>query len=120
MYRLIGCVYGWRKGGLPELIAAERRGTSGLGMILIEITGVEDARNDNDVNVTFYRSIDQFVLDGSGQPLPFSSYNVDMDGDKPRYGDSLKGAIRNGVLTTKRGDVSLPFYGNYTLHAPGD
>jgi len=118
MYRLIGCVYGWRKGGLPELIAHERRGTSGLGMILIEVTGVEDARNDDNITVTFYRSIDQFALDGSGRPLPFSSYNIDMDGDGARYGDSLKGAIRNGVLTTVRGDVSLPFYGNYNFMHP--
>ena len=118
MYRLIGCVYGWRKGGLPELNAHEGRGTSGLGMTLIEITGVEDGRNDDDVTVTFYRSVDQFALDGSGRPLPFSSYNIDMDGDTPRYGDSLKGSIKNGVLTTERGDVSLPFYGNYNFMHP--
>lgn len=118
MYRLVGCVLGWRKGGLTELIANENRGTSGLGMILIEVTGVEDALEDEDITVTFYRSIDQFVLDGNGRPLPFSSYNIDMDGDKPRYGGSLKGTIRNGILTTERGDVSLPFYGNRTFMHP--
>jgi hypothetical protein len=118
MYRLVGCVYGWRKGGLPELNAHEGRGTSGLGMVLIEITGVDDVRNDDDVTVTFYRSVDQFALDGSGRPLPFSSYNVDMDGATPRYGDSLKGTISDGVITTSRGDVSLPFYGNYNFLNP--
>ncbi|MFL2769477.1 MAG: hypothetical protein ACJZ9F_00560 [Rhodospirillaceae bacterium] len=118
MYRLIGCIYGWRRGGLPELNAHEGRGTSGLGMILIEITNVDDVRNDDDVKVSFYRSIDQFALDGSGRPLPFSSYNIDMDGDEPRYGDSLRGTIVDGVLTTERGDVSLPFYGNYNFMHP--
>ena len=118
MYRLVGCVPGWRKGGLTEMIANERRAQNGLGMILIEITGVEDARNDDDVTVAFYRSVDPFAMAGDGQPLPFSSYTIDMAGAKPRYGDSLKGQITNGVLTTDRGDVSLPFYANYTFMHP--
>jgi hypothetical protein len=118
MYRLIGCVYGFRKGGLPELNAHEGRGTSGLGMTLIEITGVTDPRNSENVTVTFYRSVNQFALDGTGKPLPYSSYNIDMEGGRPRYADSLKGSIRNGVLTTQRGDVRLPFYGNYNFMHP--
>ncbi|MEE8307917.1 MAG: hypothetical protein V3R81_11675, partial [Gammaproteobacteria bacterium] len=84
----------------------------------IEVTGVTDPRNSDDVTVTFYRSVDQFALDGSGRPVPFSSYNIDMDGVAPRYGDSLKGAIKDGVLTTQRGDVRLPFYGNYNFMRP--
>ncbi len=118
MYRLIGCVYGWRRGGLPELNAHEGRGTSGLGMILIEVTRVTDPRNSPDVTVTFYRSVDQFALDGAGRPLPFSSYNIDTANGKQRYGDSLKGSIKDGVLTTARGDVRLPFYGNYNFLHP--
>jgi hypothetical protein len=119
MYRLIGCVYGWRRGGLPELNAHEGRRTSGLGMTLIEISGVTDPRNSENVTVTFYRSVDQFALDGAGKPLPFSSYNIDIAEDgKPRYGDRLKGSIKNGVLTTNRGDVHLPFYGNYNFMHP--
>jgi hypothetical protein len=118
MYRLLGCIYGWRRGGLPEANAHEGRGTSGLGMILIEVTGVTDPRNSDDVTVTFYRSIDQFAFDGNGKPLPFSSYNIEMLNGKPRYSDSLKGSIKDGVLTTVRGDVRLPFYGNYNFMHP--
>jgi hypothetical protein len=118
MYRLVGCIYGWRKGGLPEMNAHEGRGTSGLGMILIEITGVTDPRNSEHVTITFYRSIDQFALDGAGKPLPFSSYNIDTEKGKVRYGDSVKGAIKDGVLTTERGDVRMPFYGNYGFMHP--
>jgi hypothetical protein len=119
MYRLLGCIYGWRRGGLPEANAHEGRGTSGLGMILIEVSGVTDPRNSDDVTVTFYRSIDQFALAGDGRPLPYSSYNIEMKDGKPRYSDSLKGSIKDGVLTTERGDVRLPFYGNYNfMHPP--
>ena len=119
LYRLVGCTYGWRKGGLIELNANEMRGTSGLGMTLVEITGVKDPRNSDNVTVTFYRSVDQFALDGAGQPLPFTSYRVDTDDNgKPTYGDKLKGSIKDGVLTTERGDVRLPFYGNYNFMHP--
>lgn len=117
MYRLLGCIYGWRTNGIFEVNADEMRGTSGLGMILIDISDVDDTRNDNDVTVTFYRSIDQFVQDSTGDPLPFSSYRIDTNPDgTPRYGDSLKGSIKDGVLTTESGDVRLPFYGNYTFN----
>lgn len=118
MYRLLGCIYGWRKGGLPESNAHEARGTSGLGMILIEITDVDDTQNDDDITVFFHRSIDQFAFDGAGKPLPFSSYNIDVSAGAPRYGDLLKGRIQNDVITTVRGDVKLPFYGNYMFLQP--
>ncbi len=118
MYRLVGCVYGWRRGGLPELNAHEGRRTSGLGMTLIEISGVTDPRNSDNVTISFHRSIDQFALDGSGKPLPFSSYKIDTADGKNRYGDSIKGKIKDGVLTTDRGDVRLPFYGNYGFMHP--
>ena len=120
MYRLLGCTYGWRSDGIVDLNANEMRGTSGLGMILIEVTGVNerDPRNSDDVTVTFYRSIDQFTLDSTGRPLPFSTYRIETVNGKPRYADALKGSIKDGVLTTGRGDVRLPFYGNYNFMHP--
>ncbi len=118
LYRLVGCTYGWRKQGIIDLNANEMRGTSGLGMILIEITGVKDPRNSDNVTVTFYRSIDQFELDSKGVPLPFTTYRIDMADGKPRYSDSIKGAIKNGVLETERGEVRLPYYGNYGFMHP--
>jgi hypothetical protein len=118
LYRLIGCTYGYRENGQIDINANEMRKTSGLGMILIEVTGVDDARNDDDVTVTFYRSIDQFMMDSSGKALPFSSYRVDYTDDGPRYGDSLKGSLINGVLQTESGDVRLPYFGNYNYIHP--
>ena len=115
MYRLLGCTYGWRNYGNIEMNANGQRKTNGLGMILIEVTGVDDPRNDNDVRVTFYRSIDQFVLDSAANALPFNTYRIDVVNGVPRYGSVVKGKTANGVLTTEAADVRLPFYGNYTL-----
>jgi hypothetical protein len=122
MYRLLGCIYGFRPtpNNIFETNADEMRGTSGLAMILIELSDVEDARNDDDVTVTFYRSIDQYAFGPDGKPLPFQTYRIDpsrVDG-KLRYGDSIKGRIENGVVKTGSGDVRLPWYGNYNFMHP--
>jgi hypothetical protein len=114
MYRLLGCIYGFRSYGQFEVNANENRKSNGNGMTLIEVTGVDDPRNDPDVTVAIYRSIDQYTLDGSGNFLPFASYRIDAPGGVPRYGSTLKGKIENGVLTTEPGDAHVPFYGNYT------
>ncbi|MSO73149.1 MAG: hypothetical protein EXQ84_06010 [Rhodospirillaceae bacterium] len=113
LYRLLGCVYGWRSIGHVETAANGHRRTNGLGMILLEVTDVDDPRNDDDVKVTFYRSVDQFTFDKNDNPLPYSTYRIDYNNGTPRYGATLPGKIVNGNLTTESGDVSLPFYANY-------
>ena len=114
MYRLLGCVYGFRSFGQYEANENENRKSNGKGMTLIEITGVDNARNDPDVTVTYYRAIDQYTLDGGGKFTPFASYRIDAANGKPRYGSSIKGKIVDGVVLTDAGDANLPFYGNYT------
>jgi hypothetical protein len=114
LYRLLGCVYGFRSYGQFEANENENRKSNGKGMTLIEISDVDDVRNDPDVRVTIYRAVDQYTLDGSGRFLPFGSYRIDVANGKPRYSSTLRGKIVDGVLTTETGDVNLPFYGNYT------
>jgi len=119
MYRLLGCIYGFRADGIFEINANEMRGTSGLGITLIEVTDVDDARNDDDVTLTIYRSVDQFALDPTGQPLPFTTYRIDVSPDGlQRYGHKLKGRIKDGRITSDQGDARFPFYGNYNFMHP--
>jgi len=114
LYRLLGCVYGFRSYGQVEANENENRKSNGKGMTLVEVTGVDDTRNDPEVTVNFYRAIDLYTLDGSGRFLPHGSYRIDTHDGKPRYASSVRGKISNGVLITEPGDVNLPFYGNYT------
>lgn len=113
MYRLFGCVQAWRSDGHIENNANAHRRTSGLGMILMNVTGVDDLQNDEDVTITFYRGVGAFSLDSANEVLPFATYDVDMENGEPRYGDSVKGYIENGVLKSSPADVHLPHYGNY-------
>ncbi len=112
VYRLLGCLYGWRRNGVMDAYDDEERRNSGRGVILMEITNVDDARNDDAVDITFYRAIDPFSLDATGKILPYGSYRIDMANGKPRYGATAKGKIVNGVLTTTPIDLSLPYYAN--------
>lgn len=113
MYRLFGCVNAWRPKGHIENNANAHRLSSGLGMILMEVTDIDDMKNDDDVKVSFYRGIDPFTLDSTGKALPFSSYDIDTENGRARYGQTVKGKIKDGVLTTETADVDLPFFGNY-------
>jgi len=113
MYRLLGCVEAWRSDGHIENNANAHRLSSGLGMILIEITGVDDTNNDDAVSVSFYRGVGSFRLDSNGDVLPYSSYEIDHRSGVPRYGDTVSGKIVDGILKTDATDVHLPHYGNY-------
>lgn len=113
MYRLFGCVEAWRSYGHIENNANAHRLSSGLGMILMEITDIDDTRNDDTVAVSFYRGIGSFHLDSNGDVLPYASYEIDHKSGVPRYGDVVSGKIVDGVLQTAAADVHLPHYGNY-------
>jgi hypothetical protein len=115
LYRLLGCHYGWRRNGVLDTFGNEERRNSGRGVVLIEITNVDDPQNSDNVDVAFYRAVDPFPIDSSGRILPYASYRVDTQVDgKPRYGTVAKGKIVNGVLKTTPTDISLPFYANAT------
>jgi predicted lipoprotein with Yx(FWY)xxD motif len=109
MWRLVGCIHGWRANGYIENTADTERRNSSQGVILIRIAGVQTLEHSPAVTVTFYRAADVMPKDSAGNILPFASYRIDGN---PRYGATAKGRIRDGVLTTEPLDVQLPYFGN--------
>jgi hypothetical protein len=108
VYRLLGCTFGWRSSGYMENNASTERRDSSHGILLIEVTNVDDAMNDDDVTVGYYRNLDALPKDSKGQILPNGSYRADSSG---RYSATTKGRIVNGVLTADPVDAHLPFLG---------
>lgn len=108
LYRLMGCVYGYRSEGYLEHHANRERQDESKGTILVDIANVDDPQNDESVEVSFYLSATPLHFDTSGRIVPYGSYHV----VKGRYGDTVSGSISDGVLTTEPNDVVLPFYGN--------
>lgn len=103
MWRAMGCTKGLRRNGdalayAPSLI---RQGGSN---VLIEITGIDDERNDPEIVVGIYRGGDPVALDAAGEVLPGGSLHVHED---TRYHSLLKGRIQDGVVTTEPGEVTL-------------
>lgn len=113
-YRVVGCIHAYRSVGYFFANPNESRKLQSLAIILMEVEGVDDPRNDDSVTVTFYRSVDGYALDSTSQFVPYGSYRIDMFEGKPRYGDKVQGQIVDGVLTTESADVMLPYFGNYT------
>ena len=114
MYRLLGCTYGWHFYGQYQDNANVNRKTTGFGINIIEVTGVDDPRNDPDVTVNWYHAVDQYALNAQGDFTPFASYRIETREGKSPYGAPAKGKIVDGVLETQAADMTLPFYGNYT------
>jgi len=108
LYRLMGCVYGYRDKGYLEHHANRERQDESQGIILIDVEGVDDPRNDDSVEVSFYLSATTLHFDTLGRIVPFSSYQI-VPG---RYGDKVPGKIVDGVIETSAGGVTLPLYGN--------
>lgn len=109
MYRILGCIYGWRKGNYMEGHPNRERRDSSQGIILVHVTDVDDAQNDPDVTVTYESTTDLLRKDASGGILPWASYRVS---ETPHYGAKAKGKIVAGRLITEPVDARLPLFGN--------
>lgn len=103
--RIFACLNGVReKGTLIPYFTTAMRG--GMWSMLIDISGVQDARNDPSVTVDIYAGAENMALDASGKPLANASLSPITD---PKFHRQFKGHISNGVLETETiGDLVVP------------
>jgi hypothetical protein len=109
-YRMTGCSSNYR--GFPgEAGYLESLRNSGIKdggtTILVEIKGVDDERNDDEVEVGVYNGTDPMVVDPTGTVmLPYASLSVT---DNPKYRSVGKGHIKDGVLLTDPMEVHIRY-----------
>lgn len=102
VYRAVGCIIGFRGPDGVEVIFQDKAITDRrYNRMMIELTGVDDLVNDDDVTVSLYRGRDVLLTDATGlKAMPGGSQRIDM-----RWGESLirhtTGTIVDGVLTTE-------------------
>jgi hypothetical protein len=101
-YRVVGCIPGFQSTGQANGWKIEMY--TGAWGILITLKGVDDPRNDPDVQVGIYANADPIQLSAAREALPFATYAVDQD---PRYRATTRGRIVNGVLTIDPVDVRV-------------
>lgn len=101
LFSVLGCVAGWRKDGFLPMIGNELRRAGGLS-ILVEISGIDDERNDNDVAVTILYSADPIRRDGTSKiVLPDFTYRVNGSPEFSQDFARFRGKIVNGVIVTE-------------------
>jgi hypothetical protein len=99
LFTVEGCVEGFRRKGFLPMIFNEGR-AAGRPTALVEISGVDDARNDPDVVVTVFYSGDDLRRSPAKTYLPDYTFRVS---DSPEFTQSFarfRGRIVDGVLTT--------------------
>ena len=102
VYRVVGCIIGFRGPDGVEVIFQDKAITDRrYNRMMIELAGVDNLVNDEDVTVSLYRGRDLLLTDATGlKAMPGGSQRIDM-----RWGASLirhtTGKIVDGVLTTE-------------------
>jgi len=96
-YRFVGCerfVQGGQQHGAQQ--ASKRTIQFQVNRILLEVRGVRDERNDDDVEVVVYRGKDPLIVDADEHAVAWQSQRVDPTIPPVR----LHGRIVDGVLIT--------------------
>jgi len=101
-YRVVGCQKAFQSTGQSNTFAIAM--LTGSWGILITLSGVDDIRNDDSVDVGFYANADPIRLSPLREPIPYASYSPEQD---PRYRASTRGRIVDGVLTTEPVDLRV-------------
>ena len=99
-YRVVGCSQSFQPTGMSNSFEIEMH--TGAWGVLITLSGVDDLKNDPDVEVGIAANADPIQLSPSREPLADSTYAIDQD---PRFQAKTHGRIVNGVLTTDPVDM---------------
>jgi hypothetical protein len=101
--RLTACIWSLRKENNKRNQGMDAGTLADNRITLLRVTNVDDMENDNDVTVDIYKSVDNFVKDGTGQALPDATLRGDKDA--PVYHARTHGRIVKGVLITEPVDA---------------
>ncbi len=99
-FRLVGCTRSFQSTGPSNGFVTEM--LTGSWGILLSLSGVDDLRNDDSIEVGLYANADPIQLSPSREPLAYATYAMDQDS---RFRARTRGRIRDGVLTTEPVDV---------------
>jgi hypothetical protein len=101
LVRVMGCIPGYRGRQGYRNITLNRGRTEGQIVMLVEISGIDDPRNDDDISVAFIYSEDRPVLAaGGGQILPNFSFRATDNPNFALFNVRVHGRIRDGIVTT--------------------
>ncbi len=108
LYRATGCMVALRgKRGHDGFVLSyimERMRAEGMRTYLVEISGLDDPKNNKDVTVGIYLGSDPLVLDAKGEVRRDTTQRISKD---PRWHNVVHGTMKDGVITTDMFDLNL-------------
>ena len=99
-YRTVGCIRSFQPSGQSNGFGTEM--LTGAWGILLTLSGVDDLRNDDAVDVGIYANADPMQLSPSRVPLDYATYAMSQE---PRLRATTRGRIKDGVLSTDPTEV---------------
>lgn len=103
-WRALGCVRGFQAGEIADTVV-DQAVRDGSMTILVELRGVDDPVNDDDVRVQVFASADPPPRGADGSILPYGTLSASADA---RYRGSVGyGRIAGGVLTAGPMDLRV-------------
>jgi hypothetical protein len=106
-YRSLGCIRSFRAPPPAHPTLAQAQWDvlrDEMPAWLIEVAGITDPKNSENVTVTISRGVDHVSRDATGAVRSDMSFKVDPD---PRSINVLKGHIKDGVLTTEPSNIRI-------------
>ncbi len=103
-WRAVGCIRGFQKGDISNTVVEEAV-INGSMTILIDLEGVDDERNDDEVVAQVFGSTDVPSIGADGSVLPFATLTIHED--TQYHGTSGTGEVVDGVLVAGPMDINL-------------
>ena len=100
LFTVEGCVEGFRRRGFLPMIFNEGRAV-GRPTAILEVSGIDDPRNDDQVTVTVLYSEDELRRSPAKTVLPDFTYRISRNPAFAQDFTQLRGRIVDGVLTTE-------------------
>jgi hypothetical protein len=109
LWAALGCIAGYARGDTIDEYAVHNI-REGQRTILVRVSGVDDERDDDRVELALFSSPDPIPVDANGAMLSGASLSVS---DDARYHNVTQGRIVDGVLLAGPFDVRLDFDGQF-------
>lgn len=111
LWLALGCIKGYARGSTIDEFARNNI-REGQRTILVRLSGVDDRRNDDHVELGIFSSPDPIPVDAKGAMMDRASLSITAD---PRHQNRVDARITNGIVEAGPFDLRLDFKGQYLV-----
>lgn len=109
LWSVLGCIKGYQRGStIDEFAIANIR--EGQRTILVRLAGVDDLRNDDEIELGIYSSPDPLPVDAQGAMMDRVSLSITSD---PRHRNVTRARLVDGVVEAGPFELHLDFKGQF-------